>query len=232
MSIGWAGAFCPDKNYRWWCCFSTTHTTMRCAFTTPSPARSSLNPQPLIHLPNAPPEHTPVRVLQEALYQKQRRKKSKAKLQKTNCERRHLNSRDSIFQKWQSWTVVQTILGFWFTFVGCGNLYIISPEWNQWSPYQISGHLRLGYVRLITHNLWKRSVAFIWTEDFGNPGFGRCGARASHPAAWVLWGFSHLRWVPQNLCFGTSHRNQVSKALIIPIWRNHKKPFNLVGPIL
>lgn len=39
------------------------------------------------------------------------------------------------------------------------------PQWNQWSPYKISGHLRLGYVGLISHNrhnLWKQSFAFIW----------------------------------------------------------------------
>lgn len=148
---------------------------------------------------------------------KAKEKKSKAKLQKTNCERRHLNSRDSIFQKWQSWTVVQTILGFWFTFVGCGNLYIISPQWNQWSPYQISGHLRLGYVRLIIHNLWYRSFAFIWTEDFGNPGFGRCGARASHPAGlWVasLGSRCQTAKLPNGSCgvfptFGGSHKTCV-----------------------
>lgn len=221
MSIGWAGAFCPDKNYPWWCWFSTTHTTMRILSQRLPQQEAVWTPNHWFIFPTHPRNTHRYEFYKRHCAKSKGEKKAKQSYKKTNCERRHLNSRDSIFQKCQSWTVVQTILGFWFTFVGCGNVYIISPQWNQWSPYQISGHLRLGYVRLITHNLWYQSFAFIWTEDFGE--------------SWCLegvelvLGFSHLRWVPQN-AFVLEHpsRNQVSKALMThpeTIWRNHKKPW-------
>lgn len=184
---------------------------MRYSFTTPSPARSSLNPQPLIHLPNAPLEHTPVRVLQEALCQKQRRKKKQSKATKNKLWKKTPEFKGFNLPKMPILNSgPETIWGFWFTFVGCGNVYIISPQWNQWNPYQISGHLRLGYVRLITHNLWYQSFAFIWTEDFGNPGVWKvwsCGffPPSVGPTKLLFWN------IPPQPSFESTHPSNMKK---------------------